>query len=241
MALTDEDVGRFIQRLRVERGLTQADLARRVRMHRTAISRLENGYRAVTVPELVEFAGVLGIAAGSTAILSQLSPRASHVATERPEEIELSRSRPDTPVTNYDLITILMSRALNAGVKRLQNTSKGLSGAIRALVLGSADAVATVFLTIAMWAGLLVIWFALFSFMLNGRHQSANTGLGQGEEAWVLLAIVLGASLSGGGAYALALSIRGLIGRLVAYAQPQLIATRPERHMAMHQGPLPRR
>ena len=74
MALTDEDVGRFIQRLRVERGMTQADLARRVRMHRTAISRLENGFRAVTVPELVEFASVLNITAGSTAILNELPP-----------------------------------------------------------------------------------------------------------------------------------------------------------------------
>ena len=74
MALTDEDVGRFIQRLRVERGMTQADLARRVRMHRTAISRLENGFRAVTVPELVEFASVLNITAGSTTILNELTP-----------------------------------------------------------------------------------------------------------------------------------------------------------------------
>jgi|GEM_PF-6289147 transcriptional regulator with XRE-family HTH domain len=221
MALTDEDVGRFIQRLRVERGMTQADLARRVRMHRTAISRLENGFRAVTVPELVEFASVLNITAGSTAILNELTHRATPVADGRPGEVEPSLPRPNTPVTTFNQITLLMSRAFHAGLRRLRSASNSRSGAIRALVLGSIDAGATVFLTIAVWTGLLALWFTLFGFVLNGRHQSADTGIGQGEMVWVLFAILVGASLTGGGAHALSLRSRGLIGRLVAYARPQ--------------------
>jgi hypothetical protein len=150
-------------------------------MHRTAISRLENGFRAVTVPELVQFAGVLGIAAGSSAILSDLNQRAALVADERPAEVEPLRSRPDTPVSTYSLIIVLISRALHGGVRRLKSATNSRSGAIGALVTGSVDAVATVILTAAVWTGLLAAWFALFGFMLNGRHQSAGAGIGQTE------------------------------------------------------------
>ncbi len=223
MALTDEDVGRYIQRLRVERGLTQAELASRVHMHRTAISRLENGFRAVTVPELVVFAGVLGIAAGSSAILSELPPRTAFVADEQPKEIEPSRSQPDARVSTYSLITLLMSRALHGGVRSLKGGSNRRTGVIGALVMGSVDAIATVILTAAVWAGLLAVWFALFGFLLNGRHQSADAGIGQVEVIWVLFAILLGASLTGGGAHALSLRIPGLIDRLIAYARSQSV------------------
>ncbi|MDP6823674.1 MAG: helix-turn-helix domain-containing protein [Dehalococcoidia bacterium] len=61
MALTDQDVGRNVRELRAERRMTQAALASRVYMARSAISRLENGQRAVTVPELASIAAALGV------------------------------------------------------------------------------------------------------------------------------------------------------------------------------------
>ena len=249
MPLTDKDVGRFIQKLRVERGMTQATLASRVRMPRSAISRLENGYRAVTVPELVDFAGALSVAIGSIAISSdqsELKPSAERTARGRPEEVEHSRSQ-STPVLGwrqgtlvgiYDLISPLATRASRVGLQRLRNTSKHLIGTVRALILGSVNAAATVFLIAAVWAGLLAVWFTLFGLMLNGHHQSANAGLGQGEVTWVLVAILLGASLTGCAAHVLSLSIRGLIGHLVAYAQPQQESTtRSEPQLWAYKGP----
>ena len=64
MALTDEDVGRNVRHLRAKRRMTQAALASRMYMDRSAVSRLESGQRAVTAPELAAIADVLGADVG---------------------------------------------------------------------------------------------------------------------------------------------------------------------------------
>lgn len=91
MALTDEDVGRNVRDLRVERKMTQAALASRVYLDRTAISRLESGQRTVTAPELATIASALGVDIGSLAATSGLSAPAAHMTYARPRPVESSR------------------------------------------------------------------------------------------------------------------------------------------------------
>ncbi len=88
MVITDQDVGRNIRDLRVDRQITQADLARRLYLDRTAVSRVERGQRAVTTPELTAFARALDVDIKS--LVSQTSLRASqsHAAQGRPRPIE---------------------------------------------------------------------------------------------------------------------------------------------------------
>lgn len=62
MSITDADVGRNIQRFRYLSGLTQSELADQVRITRTSFSRIENGKRAVTAPELADVAEALNVA-----------------------------------------------------------------------------------------------------------------------------------------------------------------------------------
>lgn len=93
MALTDEDVGRNVRHLRVERKMTQAALARRVYLDRTAVSRLESGQRTVTAPELAALAGALGVDIGSLTATSGLRAQSAGAANERSGPIESSRSQ----------------------------------------------------------------------------------------------------------------------------------------------------
>lgn len=93
MALTDEDVGRNVRHLRVERKMTQATLARRVYLDRTAVSRLENGQRTVTAPELAAIAVALSVDIGSLTSTSQSKAPASDMAGERRWTVESSSPR----------------------------------------------------------------------------------------------------------------------------------------------------
>ena len=88
MAINDQDVGRNIRDLRVDRQMTQADLARRLYLDRTAVSRIERGHRAVTTLELTSIARALGV--DIVSLVSQTVLRASqtHAAQGRPRPIE---------------------------------------------------------------------------------------------------------------------------------------------------------
>lgn len=61
MALSNLDIGQNIQRARYARGLSQAELANRIGLDRTAISRIENGDRSLSALELVHFAEALSV------------------------------------------------------------------------------------------------------------------------------------------------------------------------------------
>ena len=95
MALTDEDVGRNVRDLRIARGMTQAALAARVYLARTSVSRLENGQRAVTVPELATIAASLGVDVGYLAVPSrtEVPATAARSTYELPEAADIPRPR----------------------------------------------------------------------------------------------------------------------------------------------------
>lgn len=59
VAVTQTDLGRRIADARAEASLTQADLAARIGLERTALVRVESGERKVSAPELVAIAGAL--------------------------------------------------------------------------------------------------------------------------------------------------------------------------------------
>lgn len=95
MALTDEDVGRNVRDLRIARGMTQAALAARVYLARTSVSRLENGQRAVTVPELATIAASLGVDVAYLAVPSRTEAPATEARSTHvlPVAAEISRPR----------------------------------------------------------------------------------------------------------------------------------------------------
>jgi transcriptional regulator with XRE-family HTH domain len=55
-------MGRTLKALRKMRGLTQAELAARMRLSRTSIANIEAGRQTITVQTLYEFADALGYA-----------------------------------------------------------------------------------------------------------------------------------------------------------------------------------
>jgi transcriptional regulator with XRE-family HTH domain len=83
MALSDIDIGRNVRETRVERNLTQADLAKLVFLDRTAISRLESGQRTVTAPELASIATALGVEIGSLAAVDGMTAPSTNLTPER--------------------------------------------------------------------------------------------------------------------------------------------------------------
>jgi transcriptional regulator with XRE-family HTH domain len=58
---TGADLGRTIAEARLERGLTQAQLARRARIDRTYLARLEAGHTVQQVDRALDLLRVLGI------------------------------------------------------------------------------------------------------------------------------------------------------------------------------------
>lgn len=58
------EFGERVRRYRAERGLSQAELARRVPIHDTYLSDVENGRRNVALTNIVRIAKALGVDAG---------------------------------------------------------------------------------------------------------------------------------------------------------------------------------
>jgi transcriptional regulator with XRE-family HTH domain len=61
--LARDSVGQRVRALRQERGLTQDDLAGRLELGKSAVSRIESGERGLAASELAVLAGLLGISA----------------------------------------------------------------------------------------------------------------------------------------------------------------------------------
>jgi transcriptional regulator with XRE-family HTH domain len=59
--LSHKEVGLRLRTLRIERGLTQTDLARLVGSHQTALSQIEVGRRGVSLHQILKLAQVLKI------------------------------------------------------------------------------------------------------------------------------------------------------------------------------------
>src|SRR5437016_1869371 len=61
MGITASEIGQNIQHARYRRGFTQAELALKVDLDRTALSRIENGARSLAAAELPAFAAALNV------------------------------------------------------------------------------------------------------------------------------------------------------------------------------------
>jgi transcriptional regulator with XRE-family HTH domain len=57
---TKAEIGRYVAELREERGLSQQELAQRLDIHKSAISRIEGGERGLAVDELAVIAELFG-------------------------------------------------------------------------------------------------------------------------------------------------------------------------------------
>lgn len=57
---TKAEIGRYVAKLREEHGLSQQQLARRLDVHKSAVSRIEAGERGLAVDELAVIAEVFG-------------------------------------------------------------------------------------------------------------------------------------------------------------------------------------
>lgn len=79
--ITNADVGQNIQEARYQARMSQADLANLLSMHRSALSRMEAGVRAVTAVELVQIANILDIEVSE--LLSPRSRVAAHIKRGR--------------------------------------------------------------------------------------------------------------------------------------------------------------
>jgi len=59
--MTNEQIGQRIKELRYEKGLSQEELARRIELPRTAVTKIESGSQEVRFRELEKFAEALNI------------------------------------------------------------------------------------------------------------------------------------------------------------------------------------
>lgn len=57
----NETIGREMQRLRVQAGMSQRDVAAELRCGAASVSRFENGQAALTVPQLLDVSTLLGL------------------------------------------------------------------------------------------------------------------------------------------------------------------------------------
>jgi transcriptional regulator with XRE-family HTH domain len=71
------DIGRAIQRIREERGLTQEALASLISLTRTSVTNIEKGRQRFLVHTLVDFARALGVPASELIPVPALSPEAA--------------------------------------------------------------------------------------------------------------------------------------------------------------------
>ena len=79
---TDSVIGQNIQEARYRAGMSQADLAERLSVHRSALSRMEAGVRAVTAVELARISAVLDVSVSNLLAPReglQVSPRTSRL------------------------------------------------------------------------------------------------------------------------------------------------------------------
>ena len=81
---TDSVIGQNIQEARYRAGMSQADLAELLSVHRSALSRMEAGLRAVTAVELVRIAAFLGVSEADL-----LAPRSRVRASPRTSRLLL--------------------------------------------------------------------------------------------------------------------------------------------------------
>lgn len=65
MQMTHEHIGQRIKELRCRKGLSQEELARRIELPRTAVTKIEAGSQEVRFRELGKFAEALGISLGT--------------------------------------------------------------------------------------------------------------------------------------------------------------------------------
>jgi transcriptional regulator with XRE-family HTH domain len=63
--MTEDNIGQRIKELRCQRGLSQEELARRIAMPRTAVTKIESGSQEIRFRELAKFAEALGISLGT--------------------------------------------------------------------------------------------------------------------------------------------------------------------------------
>ncbi|KZK74358.1 MAG: hypothetical protein A3K90_02840 [Pelodictyon luteolum] len=63
--MTEENIGQRIKELRCQRGLSQEELARRIAIPRTAVTKIESGSQEIRFRELAKFAEALGISLGT--------------------------------------------------------------------------------------------------------------------------------------------------------------------------------
>lgn len=156
MLLTDEDVGRNVRDLRADRKMTQSALAGRVYLDRSAVSRMETGHRAVTVPELAAIADVLGVdleylavpslLRASTPGLCMTCERRIYVESARPRWTRIPAWRQGLSAAVYGFSTrmreVRTSLAGNAGLRRGRGAASALTiGVARVLfaaLLGTA-------------------------------------------------------------------------------------------------------
>ncbi len=59
----ERTVRQTIRKYRIEQGLTQAELAKRLGVHRDTVSRVETGKRALELGEFFDWADALGVSA----------------------------------------------------------------------------------------------------------------------------------------------------------------------------------
>jgi transcriptional regulator with XRE-family HTH domain len=91
-SVTSEAVRRRVRALRLAKGMSQAELARRINMATCTLSRLESGERGLSVDHLAPLAAALGVAIGEL-----ITPSAKSRAAERPRpaplDLDLRRLR----------------------------------------------------------------------------------------------------------------------------------------------------
>lgn len=87
-----DEVRRRLRTLRVAKGMSQAELARRTNMATSTLSRLESGERCLTIDHLTPLAAVLGVSVGELIGPTATSKPAEHPSSD-PLDLDLRRLR----------------------------------------------------------------------------------------------------------------------------------------------------
>lgn len=101
---TKRRLARRVREVRLERGLTQAEVGRALGLHRPTISEIEAGRRSITGEELVELSELL-----SVPVSELLASAGDH--SDHPDRSD-RRDRPKAPGTEIDETILEMARVI---------------------------------------------------------------------------------------------------------------------------------
>ena len=107
VVLSRKEIGQRVKALRLEKGMSQVELATATGTHQTSLSQIERGVRGAGVPQIVKLAQALGVLADRV-----LSPAKSVPASRNEKLLRRVREVESLPAEHQDAVVQILDAFL---------------------------------------------------------------------------------------------------------------------------------